>query len=284
MITKLERRYLITGTLELTTPLHLGGSDASQGSSDQPVARDNDGRPYIPGSSLKGAFRSTVEKLAATVDLHPHDYDVIDQSGHFATDFSRRRRNGQWDDDMTVEHVKTEWPITSHLFGTPYTAGKISFLDALLHENQEYRVLRRDGVGIDRDSERAVDNLLYNYEVVPGSLQFSFEVQIDNPTDNELGLACLGFSELRSGFFALGGKRSSGLGRCQLHQTQLFILDLQVEDAQERLNRFQRYLIGTTNAEKFTVRDFDPFVNEAIERLLHYAQERKDADATSSGK
>jgi len=284
MILHLESRYLIQGVLELDTPLHLGGSEALEATSDQPVVRDHDGNPYIPGSSLKGAFRSTVEKLAATLGMKP-DIDVIDQSSTFAKAFSRRRNEENWSDEETIKHVQNEWPATAHLFGTPYTAGKIFFTDARLVEHQAYVIQRRDGVGIDRDSERAVDNLLYNYEVVPSSLLFHFELRIENPTEVELGLACLGLSELRSGFFALGGKRSAGLGRCHLHpETRAFKLDLQLEQPEERLKRLQRYLVETLPENKFDpIGDVDTFVEDSIKRLIATIQERRQNDAPATG-
>lgn len=278
----LERRYLIIGVLVLDTPLHVGGSDTLQGSSDHPVVRDQDERPYIPGSSLKGAFRSTVEKLAATIGMAHMEHEVIDQRSDFASKFSRRRNEEGWNDRKTVECVEQEWPETAHLFGTPYTAGKISFSDATLLPDQAHVIERRDGVGIDRDAERAVDTLLYNYEVVPGSLQFHFEVRIENPTDTELGLACLGFSELRSGFFTLGAKRSSGLGRCHLRDgSQAFKLDLQHGQPTEQLARLQRYLVGTRPEEKFDrIDNFDTFVNDSITKLI--AKQQKGGDNAAS--
>ncbi len=57
MYTKLE----ITGTLEVLTGMHIGGSSAfaAIGAVDSPVIRDTlSDRPMIPGSSLKGKIRT----------------------------------------------------------------------------------------------------------------------------------------------------------------------------------------------------------------------------------
>lgn len=57
MYTKLE----ITGTLEIVTGMHIGGSSAfaAIGAVDSPVIRDTiSDRPMIPGSSLKGKLRT----------------------------------------------------------------------------------------------------------------------------------------------------------------------------------------------------------------------------------
>ncbi len=61
MYTKLE----ITGTLEVLTGMHIGGSSAFSaiGAVDSPVIRDTlSDRPMIPGSSLKGKLRTLLAR------------------------------------------------------------------------------------------------------------------------------------------------------------------------------------------------------------------------------
>lgn len=61
MFAKIE----ITGTIEVVTGLHIGGSSAFSaiGSVDSPVIKDmQTGHPMIPGSSLKGKMRSLLAK------------------------------------------------------------------------------------------------------------------------------------------------------------------------------------------------------------------------------
>lgn len=275
---RLERRYLFIGDLVLRTAMHLGGGDGTLGSTDSPVVRRPEGQPFIPGSSIKGAFRSTVEKLAVTLNLPNMERDALDLASDWVKDFNRRRRGESsdgkpagepWTEERTVEAVAAEWPPTAHLFGTQYTASKLSFSDAYLRDEAESIVQRRDGVAIDRDSERAMDRLKYDYEVVPPTVRFSFELLLENPGPVDLGLTCLGLSELRSGFFALGGKRSSGLGRCVLEAPQAYRLDLSATNVKQRAERLARYLRGKTPAEKFDrIPDFDSFLDEGIAGLL----------------
>jgi CRISPR-associated protein Csm3 len=59
-------RVIITGHIRTLTGLHIGGSPGALaiGNVDMPVIRDAvTGRPYIPGSSLKGKMRSLAEKV-----------------------------------------------------------------------------------------------------------------------------------------------------------------------------------------------------------------------------
>jgi CRISPR-associated protein Csm3 len=67
---RLIGKILIKGKIVLKTGLHIGGSQESMqiGGVDLPVIRDSGNNlPYIPGSSLKGKLRSTVEKFGYRV-------------------------------------------------------------------------------------------------------------------------------------------------------------------------------------------------------------------------
>ena len=67
---KLEGRVFITFRVKAVTGMHIGGSDSGIeiGGVDKTVIRDPlTGRPYIPGSSLKGKMRSLLEKYNGLV-------------------------------------------------------------------------------------------------------------------------------------------------------------------------------------------------------------------------
>ena len=61
---KLIGKLLLEGELHCETGLHVGAGKGSLeiGSSDNPVIKDAFGRPYIPGSSLRGRLRSLLEQ------------------------------------------------------------------------------------------------------------------------------------------------------------------------------------------------------------------------------
>jgi CRISPR-associated RAMP protein (TIGR02581 family) len=266
----IQRRYLFLGTLTLETALHIGGGDALLGTTNSPIVRTADGKPFIPGSSLKGAFRSTVEKLAATIGLPHMEHDVIDPENPLAKQLNLKREQPKWTEADTLQHLEKHWPKTALLFGNPYTASKIFFADAYVPDDiVDVPVQRRDGVAIDRDSERVKEGLLYNYEVVDSTAQFGFEMTLENPTDTDLGLACLGLSEMLGGFFALGGKRSSGMGRCLLHNFQVYMLDLTTTDTTQRIKRLRRYLRSGERTEKLEQHaDPQAFVETCVTQLL----------------
>jgi CRISPR-associated protein Csm3 len=59
-------KLLLEGELHCETGLHVGAGKGSLeiGSSDNPVIKDAFGRPYIPGSSLRGRLRSLLEQAS----------------------------------------------------------------------------------------------------------------------------------------------------------------------------------------------------------------------------
>ena len=59
----LRRRVWVTCTVELKEPLHVGAGRDPTSPIDLPVIRDAAGRPVIPGSTLKGFFRSYLARL-----------------------------------------------------------------------------------------------------------------------------------------------------------------------------------------------------------------------------
>jgi CRISPR/Cas system CSM-associated protein Csm3 (group 7 of RAMP superfamily) len=125
----------------------------------------------------------------------------------------------------------------------------------------------RDGVAIDRDSEKAVDRLKFDYEVVPPGAAFEFRVTLEEPTDTDLCLTCLGLSEFVSGLGGIGGKRSRGLGRCVLEDLKIYELDLRQEAT--RAAQLKKYLLGRTLDEKMTcLPDANNFLQARIGELL----------------
>jgi CRISPR/Cas system CSM-associated protein Csm3 (group 7 of RAMP superfamily) len=284
-----ERRYLFTGTLTLKTGLHVGSAWTAGSPSDDPVVRTPDGRPFIPGSSFKGAFRSTVEKLAPAVDLTTCLLDHSDpdvaclspQRSRLGEAFRLvRDRAGEQidsDDRDTVSALETmghpEWVgrrivekdlvtlldehlcHTCKLFGSPYSASRVTVNDLLPPEEDEHAdamIRVRDGVAIDRDSERAVEGLKYDYEVVAAAQTFEMRVLLQDPTDVDLALVCLGLTEFVSGLGYIGGNRSRGLGNCSIVDLSVYELDLTVESLADRGRRLKDYLLGRTLEEKMT--------------------------------
>src|ERR1041384_5757621 len=61
---KLIGKLILEGDLHCETGLHVGAGKGSLeiGGSDNPVVKDAFGRPYVPGSSLRGKMRALLEQ------------------------------------------------------------------------------------------------------------------------------------------------------------------------------------------------------------------------------
>ena len=69
----LNERIKLSGTLITRTALRIGSGSAGElDAVDLPVLKDADGFPLIPGSSIKGALRSTIEALMRGAERYEH--------------------------------------------------------------------------------------------------------------------------------------------------------------------------------------------------------------------
>jgi len=263
-----ERRYVFTGHLIFLTALHIGGGRGTLAATDSPIIRGPDLKPFIPGSSLKGSFRSTVEKLAPSLNLSSCGL-VEDAPCPGAPGLTQREFNDVkegWDEAQLLLELSNRLCITCQLFGSPFKASKIYFDDLRLVDWSGATQVR-DGVAIDRDSERAADRLKYDFEVVPPSATFDLRVGLEEPDINDLALTCLGLSEFVAGFCGIGGKRSRGLGRCEL--TNLKVYELDLTQSVTRATRLRSYLLGDTLDKKMTrLPDANAFLQTSIGELL----------------
>lgn len=282
-LTLLKKRYVFKGNLVLNTAMHLGGSRFSPVSTDAPIVRTPDGDPFIPGSSLKGVFRSTVEKIGGTLPsvktclLDPtNNYDCIGPQGEAQHAFNKERNKYGWNKDEYYSQLNQKLCDTCKLFGSPFIASKINFNDLYLVERDAAFTQVRDGVGIDRDSERAVDGVKFDYEVIASGAKFGMEIMLDNPTEMDLALISIGLIELQNGFMRLGGKTSSGLGSCKLEELNIYFLDMlipEVKDKEEKVEllseRLKKYLLGSSLEDKMErISDVSVFLNNSIEFLF----------------
>lgn len=276
-----SRRFLFKGKIEMITGLHIGGGRATLSTSDSPVVRTPEGHPFVPGSSFKGAFRNVVEKLSTAVSglktcSMADDQSCVGVQGEAYQAFNKQRGREGWSDSRLLRELDGKLCDTCLLFGSLFLASKIFFDDLYLVSPEDTVVQVRDGVAIDRDSEKAVDRLKYDYEVVPATQVFDLSILLEEPGAIDLGLACVGLAEYLAGFGHIGGKRSRGLGRCQLTQFRVFELDLGVDDAGERGRRLKKYLLGKTPEEKMNeVTDAAGFVQEKIDDLLKEASKKE---------
>lgn len=285
---EMHRKYVFTGTLELTSGMHIGGGENNLRGTDSPVILTPEGDPFIPGSSFKGVFRSTLEKMVAVIPNRNTCSLILGYNCPTTKQevFNARRNTSNWNETQLADVLKKELCDTCQLFGSPFSVSKVFFSDLYVEEWAE-AIQRRDGVAIDRDSEKAVDGLKYDYEVISVGSTFKMQIVLENPDDIDLGLVCLGLNEFGSGMGGIGGMRSRGLGNCKIIELVGYELDLTdpqtlIADPQTDTNPLHRYLVGKTLEEKMTkVDDMDRFLKKHIGVLLTHVSGEENAQTTS---
>lgn len=222
----LRNRLIVRGVLSALTALRIGaGRESDVIGNDLPVLRDALGRPFIPGASLKGAFRARLEGLIRTVaESEVRDFKEIED----------RMRKGMAElPDGEIWKQSTMIELT---FGAPWLAGRILFKDALIDPDLWFGQFEvRNGVVLNRDTETVEQGLLYDYEVVPAGMRFDFELVMENAADWQLGMVVLGLQPWIRGEMQVGGFRSRGLGYVRLDNVSYDFGELRPGDAESLL-------------------------------------------------
>ena len=223
---KFVSRLHYRGRLVFTSAHRIGAERSLDvAAPDLPVLRTVDGRPYIPGSSLKGAWRAYTEAILR--NFQPNDAvtfacNPIAPSGQDDERCLPQARvneiKSQYKKDQAAldAALRAESCWICQLFGNGHLAAKLLIKDLPIQPETFYRTEVRDGVAIDRDSGRAADGFKYQFETVPAGAAFELEVIIENASPAELGVALLGLRAMERGEILLGGAKSRGLGWCQL--------------------------------------------------------------------
>lgn len=230
--TKLELigKLILEGDLTCETGLHIGAGKGSLeiGGADNPVVKDAFGRPYIPGSSLRGKLRSLLEHSSGLTTPQELVY-LSRRKGQEV----RIHQSDRPDDDICVlfgrnpgrmERVQGEAIETRSA-----TPSRLTVYDAPLDVESITQQMREnlDDELTEVKSENAVDRITSQanprtLERVPAGARFRIRMVIDilSEADRELvpriaeGLRLLEDD-------ALGGGGSRGSGRVRLSNLRL---------------------------------------------------------------
>ena len=245
---KLTNRYILKGTLIMKTGLHVGSGSVTS-ATDNPVIREASGKPFIPGSSFKGVLRSTVEKIIPLLTERSglwtcQLFSESEGARKCLSTPSNQKKLPQLRDEAEKRTLMSESKVlsknykdrdsaiterfileeylpdnlcdTCKLFGSSFVGSKIKVQDLPICEPYYEIAEIRDGVGIDRDTEVAVDQAKYDFEVIPSLSEFQVNIVLEGVSEKELAIFALGIREFTAGCATMGGLSSRGLGACQL--------------------------------------------------------------------
>ncbi len=231
MLKKLLNEAFFTLRITADGPLLIKtGHTSISGPDMSPVLTMRNGKPeaFLPGSSLKGVFRSHIEKLVCSLKSQVVCYPFDERKEKSKTDPQQRQqdyrkscgaeftRKGKDKRERELiekrsDLIYTDSCSTCRLFGSTGFIGRVAISDAYLAsaENKE----RRDGVGIDRLSGGASHNALFELEVVSSGTVFESTVHLRNFEIWQLGMLFTVIKDMEDGLISIGSGRSRGLGK-----------------------------------------------------------------------
>jgi len=246
---KLEEIVVVEGELVAETGLRIGAGAQTfePTATDLPVVTLPDGRPFIPGSSLRGPLRAFIERVVRTlepVESKPYSgrgaCNPVEASEWCLDGDTMRRireelRDKRPADRLLAERVWAESCRVCRVFGSPWLASRVRVAD--LMPIGEVRTEVRDGVAINRDKETVQNK--FDFELVSAGARFALRITAENLSDAEKGMLMIGLRELQRGNLPLGGFKGRGPGRVRLEGMKVW----RVSFGDESGEALRRYLI-----------------------------------------
>ncbi len=205
------RIFELKGILEVLTGLHIGGGNDAMmiGGIDNAVVKTRDGKPYMPGSSLKGKMRSLLEiKYGLYKDEKEGTGSPCDSDGQSADDITNQK-NGK--KKLTLlklfgdPNPNSKLGITRATFGDCYLADGAKEGDQLTEAKYENTVDRKTGTATNpRQTERVCAGVKFGYAIRVKVLESDDETAFKTLLKEGLELVEADY---------LGGSGSRGYGR-----------------------------------------------------------------------
>jgi len=220
----LLREALFEGYLVNEAPLRVGaGREAPLGSAiDLAVVRIKLGGrtvPYIPGSSLKGVFRSAAVQLAGLKGLRA----CSGLSKETCAEPLRKNIQSMLKGGRSLEAIKffhENVCLLCKVFGAPSFTGHVEFRDAYpigeKGEPLEAPTGVRTGIAINRRTGAVQGRALYQVEYVEPGARFKFSMYATNLPNYALGLLAKVLRMMNEGWVKVGGFKTRGFGEVRV--------------------------------------------------------------------
>jgi len=240
MFRKLLCHAQITVTLECVDPILIKSGYATvDGPDSVPVSSYRGGEKptyFLPGSSLKGVFRSHSERIIRTLKPKmtcvPYEGKKDDEVNDLYISCGKRLRTLKEKMESSTSHIKRSFTASDayrlqcpvcRTFGSTMFAGKISFADALPIEGTEPLVDFRDGIGIDRFTGGAAHGAKFEYTAIVSG-KFETTITIKNFELWQLGLLQIVIEDMNRGIIRIGSGKSRGMGRVKVEVTEYKVI------------------------------------------------------------
>jgi CRISPR-associated RAMP protein (TIGR02581 family) len=293
MLKKIVNEAFFTLRITTTGPLLVKSGHASVSGPDMtPVLTWRNGKQevFIPGSSLKGVFRSHIEKIVCSLkprvvcypfelsdmtrekiaDLKQLQSDFLESCGGIFNQYAKRSEENRRRLEERTDLVYAASCPTCRLFGSTGFIGRVAIGDAYL-VSEQFRE-QRDGVGIDRLTGGASHGAKFELEVVSADVSFETDIHLRNFEIWQLGMLFVVLQDMADELIRLGSGRSRGLGQVKAeisltgsHGRPGGFVTSTIRDSEERDN--QLWGLGRwLNDESYGTLP-DDFIMVDIERL-----------------
>jgi len=193
-------------------------------------------KPYIPGSSLKGVFRTNAGLLLSTKNPKVSPCEGLSRSTcpdtknitingeqmRLGSYIERMLREGT--SEKAMEGFFKEACLLCKVFGAPHYAGRVSFLDS--YPLKPYTLGTRTGISIDRKTGAVYRHALYTVEYIEPGAAFSFKIHAKNLPNYILGLLALTIRRINEGEAKIGGFKSRGFGKVRIEKLKIMNRDV----------------------------------------------------------
>jgi CRISPR-associated RAMP protein (TIGR02581 family) len=238
MLKKLVNEAYFTLRITTTGPLLIKSGRATISGPDMtPVLTFRNGQQevFLPGSSLKGVFRSHVEKIVCSlkprvvcypfsdnrekdINLEQRRRDYRDSCGAIFTNLAKKDEDKRQELDARTEYIYANSCPTCRLFGSTGFIGRLAISDAYLASRSITE--QRDGVGIDRLTGGASHGAKFELEVVSTGVVFETDIHLRNFEIWQLGMLFAVLQDMQDELIRLGSGRSRGLGQVKAEISQ----------------------------------------------------------------
>ena len=209
-------------TLEPVDPVLIKSGYATIDGADMvPVSTFKEGKRiyYFPGSSLKGALRSHLERIART--LHPGRvcipyYDPRRSTPVPVPSEEHSYGCGYSASGNTTSLIYANSCAVCRMFGSLKFGGRFSIGDA--YPSEDPTLETRNGVGIDRFTGGTVSGVLFDLQVLVDG-KFEADLRLTNFELWQLAALNLLLMDMEDAIITIGSGRSRGLGRIRCHVT-----------------------------------------------------------------
>jgi len=180
--------------------------------------------PYIPGSSLKGIFRSTIEYILKSLGIYTC---MLARNSSCSNASSAILNASRERDDERIRKEIKNLCIACKIFGGQSYASNVLMSDCVPIDSTAVKFDIAPGTAINRRDGTTIRGALFTLEHInPGSL-FDFQIKIDNLPNYLIGLLFKVIYLINKNIILIGGKKRAGLGQVHLRIDKIEVKKLE---------------------------------------------------------